>query len=54
MLNLRLNYGLNSLRCFGAKVWDIVPEEIKNLKDLDKFKRKIRHWEPKKLPLQAL
>ena len=40
------HYGLNSLRYFAAKVWNIVPKEIKNIKDLGEFKRKIRDWEP--------
>ena len=34
------HYALNSLRYFAASVWDIVAEEIKNLKDLDEFNEK--------------
>ena len=38
---------LEFFKYFAAKMWDIVSEEIKNLKDLDKFKKKIRNREPK-------
>ena len=41
------HYGLNFLSYFAGKVWDFLPQDIKNLQDLDKFKRKIRHWEQK-------
>ena len=38
-------YGLNSIRFFASKVWQIVPPEIKNLKDLEDLKKKIRKLE---------
>ena len=38
-------FGLNSLKFFAAKVWDIVPLEIKN-SDSVVFKSKIRKWKP--------
>ena len=39
-------YGLNSIRFFASKVWQMVPMEITNLKSLEDFKNKIRRWEP--------
>ena len=39
-------FGLNSLRFFAAKVWDIVPSEIKNSESVEVFKNKIRKWRP--------
>ena len=57
--NLRLNtdfarssvntsrFGLNSLRYFALKVWNIVPSDIKNASNINIFKNKIRKWEPK-------
>ena len=39
-------YGLNSIRFFASKVWQMVPMEMKNLKSLEDFKNKIRKWEP--------
>ena len=57
--NLRLNkdfersfvntsgFGLNSLRYFASKVWNIVPSDIKNASNLNIFKNKVRKWDPK-------
>ena len=39
--------GLNSLRYFASRVWNIVPLEIKNFGSVEIFKTKIRNWEPK-------
>lgn len=39
------HYGLNSLLYFADEVWDIVTDEIENLKDLDELK--MRDWESK-------
>ena len=35
-------FGLNSLRAFASKVWDMVPSEIKVTNNLDEFKFNIR------------
>ena len=37
-------YGLNSIRFFTSKVWQMVPMEKKNLKCLEYFSYKIRRW----------
>ena len=39
-------FGLNSLKFFAAKVWNIVPLEIKNSDSGEVFKSKIRKWKP--------
>ena len=39
-------YGLNSIRFFSSKVWQMVPIEMKTLNSLKDFKNKIRRWEP--------
>ena len=39
-------YGLNSMRCFASKVWQMIPVEIKNSVSIESFKEKIRKWEP--------
>ena len=39
-------YGLNSIRLFASKVWQMVPMKMKNLKRLENFKSKIRKWDP--------
>ena len=40
-------YGLNSMRCFASKVWQMTPMEIKNSISIECFKEKIRKWEPR-------
>ena len=37
--------GLNSLRVFSSKVWNMEPTDIKNSATLNIFKGKIRKWE---------
>ena len=34
-------YGLNSMRCFASKVWQMIPMEIKNSVSIVSFKEKI-------------
>ena len=41
------HFGLNSLRYFALKVWNMVPLELKNLNDVEIFKSEIRKWEPR-------
>ena len=40
-------FGLNSLRYFASKEWNIVPSDIKNVNNLHIFKNKMRKCEPK-------
>ena len=40
------HFGLNSLRYFASKVWNMVPFELKNLNDVEIFKSEIRKREP--------
>ena len=39
-------YGLNSMRCFASKVWQMFPLEIKNSVSIESLKEKIRKQEP--------
>ena len=41
------HFGLNSLRHFASKVWNIIPSDIKNANNLNIFKKKIRNLETK-------
>ena len=43
-------YGLESLKYLGPKIWELIPEEIKNISSLELFKRKIKEWCPKNCP----
>ena len=38
--------GFNSLKYFGAKIWNSIPEDIKNSDSLNVFKSKIKKWKP--------
>ena len=42
--------GRETLRFIGPKVWNIIPDSIKNSKSLSIFKNKIRNWVPEKCP----
>ena len=35
-----VNYGLNALRYFGPKIWNILPSDIKNSTTLREFLKK--------------
>ena len=39
--------GKFSLRCFGPVVWnELLPTELKDIKDIDKFKEELKKWTP--------
>ena len=39
--------GKFSLRCFGPVVWnELLPKELKDIKDIDDFKAKLKQWTP--------
>ena len=37
-------YGYRSFKYFGSKIWNSLPTIIKNLDDLDMFKRDLFNW----------
>ena len=41
-----VHYGQDSMKYLGPKIWDIVPEDIKNSESLEIFKSKIKKWKP--------
>ena len=41
-----VNYGINSLKMFATKVWNLVPQEIKESSSIENFKINIRKWKP--------
>ena len=47
---LTTHYGIETIYNLGAKIWDLLPEEIKNASSLSVFKTKIKKWIPKKCP----
>ena len=44
------HYGIEIISNLGAKIWDLLPGEIKNASSLSVFKTKIKKWIPKKRP----
>ena len=42
--------GEESLKVFAPKIWELVPEEYKSIKSIDKFKTEIKKWQPSKCP----
>ena len=43
-------YGIESVSNLGAKLWNLLPREIKNSFSITVFKNKIRKWTPEKYP----
>ena len=41
-----VNYGINSLKMFATKVWNLVPQEIKESSSIEDLKINIRKWKP--------
>ena len=45
-----VHFGENSLRYLGPKIWEMVPEYMRNMESLEKFKSAINTWAPQKCP----
>ena len=39
-------HGTESISNLGPKKWDLVPSNLKEISDLDKFKKVIEQWKP--------
>ena len=49
--NVRIvNYGTESLRFLGPKIWKLIPDDIRCLTSLQEFKDKIKKWIPVACP----
>ena len=40
------DFGISSPRYMAAKVWDMIPNDMKNVNDIETFKNNIRKWQP--------
>ena len=40
------HFRINTLTYMAAKVWDMVPNDMKNVNDIETFKNNIRKWKP--------
>ena len=45
-----VRYGTETLRSLGPKIWNILPNDIKNSQNLMIFKNKIKPWTPENCP----
>ena len=43
-------YGTETLGYLGPKIWQLLPEDIKNANNLEEFKNKIKIWRPRGCP----
>ena len=43
-------YGTQSLSYLGPKIWSLIPQDMKNLDTVDKFKKQIKLWKPSNCP----
>ena len=39
-----VNYGTETVRCRGPKIWEALPSSLKNDKSIEEFKTKIKMW----------
>ena len=47
-------HGLESIKNLGPRIWNLVPDNLKQLGDIDSFKTKIKNWIPAKCPCKTL
>ena len=44
------HYGIQSMRHLGPKIWNIVPQNIRQSSSLNEFKSLIKFWKPNTCP----
>ena len=45
-----VNYGLESIRVLGPKIWERLPNDLKNKESIFSFKIAIKRWKPESYP----
>ena len=43
-------HGIESISLLGPKIWDLLPEKLKNIDNLEHFKKEIKTWTPVNCP----
>ena len=43
-------YGTENISYFGPKTWKTLPEKLKNIENLEHFKKEIKTWRPDNYP----
>ena len=41
-----VNFGFESIRYIGPKIWESLPQDLKNKETIDSFKTAIKKWKP--------
>ena len=45
-----VNYGLESIRFLGPKIWKSLPNNLKKKESIESFKMAIKEWKPESCP----
>ena len=45
-----VNYGLESIRFLGRKIWESLPNNLENKDSIESFKMVIKKWKPESCP----
>ena len=45
-----VNFGFEIIRYLGPKIWDSLPQSLKNKESVDSFKTAIKTWKPDRCP----
>ena len=45
-----VNHGLERIRFLGPKIWESLPNDLKNKESFDSFKTAIKKWKPESCP----
>ena len=45
-----VNHGTESISYLGPKIWNILPEKLKNIENLEHFKKEIKTWKSDNCP----
>ena len=45
-----VNYGIESIRYLGPKIWESIPANMKEVDRIERFKSGIKNWKPESCP----
>ena len=45
-----VNYGLESIMFLGSKIWESLPNNLKNKESIESFKMAIKEWKSESCP----
>ena len=48
----RVYHGTENILTLGPKIWDLLPSNLKKMRDLDKSKKAIKQWKPEDCPFR--